>query len=398
MVNSGGFPVINGGLPMKWFFPFLAVMSFPVLVLAEGGAPSPATVPAPGSPGAKPAQVLQAVQAGQPATAPSPTPTVDLKHAPKIFSAHTKFDFKTVDEGPDIIHEFRISNKGTRPLTITNVGTSCGCTAAVLKKLGSKKDEAATLPVEIPAGGRGTIKATYHTSGRPGHATKIITISSNDPVNPGYQLQLDMTVVREVDVQPERVYLYGIHYKQPHETGIKVLGKPDMPLSILSVESVNKVVTITSVTPYTEDKRSGVSIVVNLPVSQPIGAFTDEILIKTDNAKKPEVRVQVLGEVTGRVQYNPKNFNFMPNQDSPVTVQFNVDQPKGFEVRGVKSVNHLTRPYIQKTRGPNGTDIYSLVVSVVKNIAKESDGKDQVIVQTNDPDQPQIIFDVQAQK
>ena len=88
----------------------------------------------------------------------------------------------------------------------------------------------------------------------------------------------------------------------------------------------------------------------------------------------------------------------MPNQDSPVTVQFNVDQPKGFEVRGVKSVNHLTRPYIQKTRGPNGTDIYSLVVSVVKNIAKESDGKDQVIVQTNDPDQPQIIFDVQAQK
>lgn len=349
------------------------------------------------APGVQAAQAVQALQAAP--APPSPTPTVDLKHAPKIAAAHPNFDFKNVDEGPDIIHEFHIVNKGRAPLKITNVGTSCGCTAAVLKKQGAK-DEAATLPVEIPAGGRGTIKATYHTNGRPGHATKIITITSNDPVNPGFQLKLDMTVVRDVDVQPDRVYLYGIHYRQPHETTVTIKGKPGMPLSILSAESVNKVVTISSVTPLNDaaEKRSGATIVVDLPVTQAIGPFTDDILVKTDNAKKPEVHIQVLGEVTGRVQYNPKNFNFAPNQQAPVTVQFNVDPPKGFEVRGVESVKHLTRPYIQKTRGMNGMDLYSLVVSVVKNLPKDSDGKDQVIVTTNDADQGKIVFEVQAQK
>src|SRR5579872_760882 len=118
---------------------------------------------------------------------PTATATPNLAMAPKIFSAKPNFDFHDVDEGPDITHEFKIRNKGKSPLKITNVGTSCGCTAAVLKKLGTKKDEAATLPVEIPAGGRGTIKATYHTQNRPGHATKIITISSNDPANPNFQ-------------------------------------------------------------------------------------------------------------------------------------------------------------------------------------------------------------------
>ena len=204
---------------MKWLLSLLVVLGFPILALAEGGNPNPvpARVPAPGPPAAQAVSALQAAQAAQAVAVPSPTPTVDLRRAPKIFCAHPNWDFKTVDEGPDIIHEFHLVNKGAGPLTITNVGTSCGCTAAVLKKLGTKKDEAATLPVEIHAGVRFTIKATYHTSGRPGHATKIITVSSNDPVNAGYQLKLDMTVVRDIDVQPERVYLYNIHYKEPHE-------------------------------------------------------------------------------------------------------------------------------------------------------------------------------------
>ena len=157
---------------------------------------------------------------------------------------------------------------------------------------------------------------------------------------------------------------------------------------------------MTSVAPFKDEaaKQSGATIILNLPATQPIGSFSDEILVKTDNEKKPEIRIQVLGEVTGRVQYNPKNFTFLPNQEAPVTVQFTVDPPKGFEIRDVQSVKHLARPHIVKTRGANGTDQYSLVVSVVKNLPKDSDGKDQIIVRTNDPDQEKLLFDVQAQK
>ncbi len=356
-----------------------------------------------------PGGVISAIPTPIPATA---TPTVNMAAAPKIFSASPNFDFHDVDEGPDIHHEFKIRNKGKSALKITNVGTSCGCTAAVLKKQGSK-DEAATLPVEIPAGGRGTILATYHTANRPGHATKVITISCNDPVNPNFQLKLDMTVVRDVDVQPDRVYLYNVKFKEAHDTSIKILGKPGAPLTILSAESANKVVTVTSLAPVTENapapapvpgqpvpkeqKRYGATLMVSLPATQPIGTVADEIVVKTSSPKKPEIRIQVMGKVVGRVQYQPEFFSFSPHQDSPVTIQLTVDPPKGFQIRDVRSVKHLARPSVKKTRGPNG-DQFSVIASVVKNLPKDSDGKDQIIVETNDVEQRSVTIEVQAQK
>jgi len=347
---------------------------------------------------------------------PTPTPTVDLKKAPKITCAKPNYDFGEVLEGPDINHNFHFINKGKSNLKVTNVGTSCGCTAAVVasKHPLSAEDQAAGLKAVIPPGGSGTIKATYHTQGRPGHATKIITVSTNDPTNPGYQMKLDMTVVREIDLQPDRLYLYGTKFKEEKKSSIKVLGRAGVKMHVLSVESSSKVVTVTGVAPVTEivpastptpgqpapkeQKRYGANIDVLLPATQPIGSFTDELTIKTDNPKKPEVKVSIMGEVVGRVQYNPKNISFSPHQDTPVTIQLTADPAKGFEIRGVKSNKHLARPSIRTTTSPDGNKQYSLVVSVVKEVPKDSDGKDQVIVSTNDKDQPEISIDVQANK
>src|SRR5581483_4801414 len=103
--------------------------------------------------------------ANNPAPAgPAPTPTVDMAHAPKIAAAQPNFDFGTVDEGPDIIHQFHIRNKGRGPLLITGVSTSCGCTAAVIEENGISKSPNTSSPVTVLGGGKGVIKATFHTS------------------------------------------------------------------------------------------------------------------------------------------------------------------------------------------------------------------------------------------
>jgi hypothetical protein len=339
------------------------------------------------------------------AAGPVPTPTVDAANAPKVACAHPNFDFKTVDEGPDIVHEFHCRNRGTGKLVITNVSTSCGCTAAVVKKLGSAKgsNDTASYPVTVMPGAGFVVKATFHTSGRPGHSTKFITVTNNDPTASGFQLKLDMTVVRDVDLQPDRLYLYGLKHGEAHSATIKVLGKPGMALTVLSAQSANGVVTVTSITPYKDDNkdetqiRSGATIQVDLSAAQTIGSFTDNIVIKTDSEKKPEVTVPVLGEVTGNVQFNPKSLYFAPQQSSPVTISFTVEKPQGFAIRRVESTKHLVRPYVVKTSDSAG-DHYYLVVSVNKNIPKESDGKDEVMVYTNDAEQPTISIDVQANK
>ncbi len=340
--------------------------------------------------------VVPTLALAQPAGVPAPTPAVDAAHAPKITCAKTKFDFGNVSEGPDITHEFVIHNRGRGPLRITNVSTSCGCTAAVLQGVGGQN---ATMPTVIPPGGRGIVKATYHTNGRPGHATKIITVSSNDPVNPSFQVQIDMTVQREVDIQPDRLYLYGLKRGEAHSSTIKVLGKTGESLQVLSATATGNVVTVTSVTPYEDpqSKRSGATIQVDVPVTLGFGSFTDNIDIKTDNPKKPDVTVPVQGEIVGPVQYNPKNLSFSPHQEMPVTVTFSPDNPGKFAIRSVESLHHLVRASIVKSN-VNGADQYSLAVYVLKNLPKDSDGKDEVDVYTNDDEMPKITIDIQANK
>jgi len=364
---------------MKKNLLFVLAVAVPVLLCAQG-APAPQTGAAP------PSQ-------------PAPTPTLTAAQAPKINFKETAFDFGNMEEGPDITHEFVFHNRGKSNLVITNVGTSCGCTAAVVRKKGTSPDAAASYPVTFAPAEGGNIKVTYHTSGRPGHATKIITITSNDPSNGNFQVKIDMTVVREVDVMPDKVYFYGIKHGEEHSSQVKILGRPGKPLEVLSVESTTKVVSVTS-TPYSEgngdQKRNGATLNVTLPSTQPIGAITDSLTVKTTDPKKPQLDVQVIGEVVGRVQWTPKNVYFGANQDQPVFVNITATPPQGFAVRGVSSVKHLCRPSIKTVNNPDGSVGYQLSITAVKNIPKDSDGKDQVTVNTNDPETPEFKVDVQT--
>lgn len=339
--------------------------------------------------------LVQANPAPAAVSAPVPTPTVDLKNAPRIHFNKTTHNFREVVEGPDITHNFYFYNRGNSILHINNVGTSCGCTGAVL---GGKND--------ISPGEKATIKVTYHTQGRPGHATKIITVSSNDPVDPNFQLKIDMTVVREVELQPDRLYFYAVKYHNKQTSNVKVLGRAGKSLTVLSAQSVSQVVAVTSLKPYKDEqqkdeqqKRNGAEIEITVPDTMPITTFNDEIVIKTDNAKKPELRLPVTGEVVGRVVYNPKNITFSARQDYPVTVTFTVsEKPADFAIRRVESAKNLVRPYVKKSTGSDGVDQWYLVTSVIKNIPKDSDGKDQIAVYSNDPIQKVIIITVETNK
>jgi hypothetical protein len=357
---------------------FTLAVALPGLLLSQGSPNPKAGVVSPGQ--------------------PAPTPTLTAAQSPKIVFKETAFDFGNVDEGPDITHEFWFRNRGRATLKITNVGTSCGCTAAVLDGCYEKPMDP-SVKAEIPPGGRCSIKVTYHTQSRPGHATKIITISSNDVSNSSFQVKIDMTVVREVDVAPDKVYLYAVKHGEEHSSQIKILGRPGQPLEVLSVESTGKVVSVTS-TPVTEgegdQKRHGATLNVTLPATQPIGPITDDLVVKTTSSKKPQLDIQVMGEVVGRVQFNPRNVYFGPNQDQPVFVNITANPPQGFAVRNVSSVKHLCRPSIKTVKNPDGTVGYQLSIQAVKNIPKDSDGKDQVLVTTNDPETPEFKVDVQA--
>ncbi len=351
---------------MKFSKLFMLFLALPALTLANGPDVMPTILPAGST---------------------IPTPVSD-KSAPRIFCAHPNFDFHNVDEGGDIVHEFHIVNKGKSTLKITNVSTSCGCTAAVEDKK------------EILPGGKGIIKATYHTKGRPGHATKVITVACNDPVNPNFQMKLDMTVIREIDTQPDKIYLYNVPHGQAQTSTVKILGKPKTNFKVLSADVQNKSVSIVSIVPTvdTGSNRKGAVLTVNVPADKAIGNFTDTIKVMTNSKKHPEVDVDVWGEVVGKFTYAPHSVYFSQHQNTPLTVTFNSQDPKNFAIRNVVSTKHLAHASLKKVSYGGGVEQYQVSITPASSFPKDSDGKDSIVVTTNDPEQPTVSIDVQMSK
>lgn len=76
-------------------------------------------------------------------------------------------NFGKVVDGEKVIITFHFKNTGTKPLIISNVQASCGCT------IPSKPEE------PIAPGAEGKITAEFNSEGRVGKATKNLTVQAN---------------------------------------------------------------------------------------------------------------------------------------------------------------------------------------------------------------------------
>lgn len=82
-----------------------------------------------------------------------------------------KHDFGKIPEGPQVEYIFEYTNIGDKPLTVSSVSPSCGCTIPDWSK------------DPVAPGGKGFIKAIYNTQNRVGMFNKSLTIYS-DAIEP----------------------------------------------------------------------------------------------------------------------------------------------------------------------------------------------------------------------
>ncbi len=107
---------------------------------------------------------------------------------PKIVFKEDNHDFGKVKQGATLTYEFVFKNDGDDTLTIKNVETSCGCTAALVS---SKR---------IEPGKTGKIKVSLDTKGYGGEIVKFVYVESDDPVQP--KIQLKVTAAVNLPPQP----------------------------------------------------------------------------------------------------------------------------------------------------------------------------------------------------
>ena len=96
------------------------------------------------------------------AAAPVLTPV-----GPSIEFKEQSFDFGTIKQGEVVEHIFLLRNNGTLPLIISDVRTTCGCTATDFPK-------APIMPGEVKS-----ITAKFNSAGKRGAQRKVITVESN---------------------------------------------------------------------------------------------------------------------------------------------------------------------------------------------------------------------------
>lgn len=101
---------------------------------------------------------------------------------PVITFEEMEFNFDDIYQGDKVEHIFNFENTGDAPLIITNVQTTCGCTA-------TNWEREPILP-----GTKSSIKVNFNSAGKTGRQNKVITIISNS-VAPLNQIKITTNVL-----------------------------------------------------------------------------------------------------------------------------------------------------------------------------------------------------------
>jgi len=86
---------------------------------------------------------------------------------PKIYFAEKSYDFGDISQGDKVEHVFELENTGNEPLILTDVRTTCGCTAPEWPR------------TPIPPGQKESLKVVFNSTGKIGVQNKVITVMSN---------------------------------------------------------------------------------------------------------------------------------------------------------------------------------------------------------------------------
>ena len=102
-----------------------------------------------------------------PTTTEQTTPPAAAPEVTTVQWLDSAQNFGKVTDGEKVVITFHFKNTGTKPLVISNVQASCGCTVP------SKPEE------PIAPGAEGKITAEFNSEGRVGKASKNITVTAN---------------------------------------------------------------------------------------------------------------------------------------------------------------------------------------------------------------------------
>ena len=223
---------------------------------------------------------------------------VDIVKRP-ILEVDRLYNFGVLQNGEVGKHQFVLKNNGQADLTVEVSETSCKCTAA---NLGSNV---------VKPGDSTTIDVTWQTADYLGEYTQKVLLQTNDPDMMMVELEVRGKIVADARAIPSEFDFPNITINTTAQAETQIACYKTPPLKIIGYEFLNpdaqknfdlKIEPLTESEYQSEpDATGGYRLTLTAKNTLPQGAFSENLVLKTDSALQPELKIPVVGTVVGNI-------------------------------------------------------------------------------------------------
>lgn len=285
-------------------------------------------------------------------------PKVELDDVPKIAVDSLTFDMGLIPNHEMTSKKMPVYNRGTRPLEIIEIRTSCGCTHGGFEN--ARLNEAGRAFTVIPPGGQDLLTITVDPARIPGFkSVKQLTISSNDPKTPQLVVDVAARVDPEYEVIPALLDFGDVEKGDVIERTAIIRQIQEKPFRITTVEAGLQVQPHTGLAgarsspgevrytvdvaerPQSEwanpDKKEWLLKVALTPMVPP-GQFIDNIRVHSDIPRLNSMEYEIRANVKTFFAVEPNVLNVknpaFPGAETVGSAQITADRP--FEITNLR--------------------------------------------------------------
>lgn len=273
-------------------------------------------------------QPIAAVPPAQAAPVMPPTPVApasQLGTVPRVAGIDfgglrfekTRESLGTIDEGVVVSAKFPFVNKSDRTIKINNMQATCGCTTGKLDKM------------EFAPGEGDTITLNFNSTGKPGHQERILRVLTDDPEASDIPLTIVVEVRQSIYLKPASLQFGDVYEGDAKSVSAELINISEMPIKITRTAVTGSLadtpsaplVNVTDPEPYTDPatgtKGTRSIVTVTLPRESQRGMINGNVILTTDQPKRPTINLFFQGRVRGAVDVEPATIYFgimAPNQ------------------------------------------------------------------------------------
>ncbi|HMB70980.1 MAG TPA: DUF1573 domain-containing protein [bacterium] len=318
-------------------------------------------------------------------------PTVS-QAAPKAEIKPATIELGEIEEGGEYERYVELTNTGDGVLTLEDVKTSCGCTAAAVDS-----------DVELKSGETQKIRVSFNSRNMEGGVTKKVTVKTNDPENPSIEIVLKANVHRSVKWEPRYVSFNQVGLGEEAEQVVTLEADKNLDLQVseayvrggLRGDKDSKLFSVEISERRSGEERDAYDLTVRMADKRKPQRISESLIIVTNIADKDTVKIPVRGEVSGRISFSPSYAVLAlvnPGEETTRDVMLSASDGT-FKILNASVPESPVRAEIVPDEQPGR---YTVRLTYVGE-ETGANGVKQLRVETDDPDQAVIEIPVRYQ-